>query len=382
MRIPLTLLALTLSAGTVLRADISFSLTIGPPPMPVYAQPAPPDTGFLWEPGYWSWGDEGYFWVPGTWVMAPEPGMLWTPGYWGWDGGSYRFHQGYWGTEVGFYGGINYGYGYGGSGFQGGRWQGRDFYYNRAVTNTGGSRATTVYNQAVTVNNTHVSFNGGQGGVQAAPTRQEQQAAGARHLQPTAEQARHLQLAGRDRQLLASENRGKPPVAATRTVGDFSPRAAVPAREAGGKPDENSLKATPKSLAPAGHPVQAAPGRPVPEPVPIPAHPVPGPVPIPAHPAPGPVPVPVHPAPGPVPVPVRPQAPHAPEPPAPPQAAPRPVPAQPAPPRPQPEPRPEPRPEPQPQHGQPPNPALQPAAAPKHQDDPRRGPGKKPILEP
>ncbi len=361
MRIPLTLLALTLSAGTVLRADISFSLTIGPPPMPVYEQPAPPDAGFLWEPGFWSWGDDGYFWVPGTWVMAPEPGLLWTPGYWGWEGGAYRFHQGYWGTEVGFYGGINYGCGYAGSGFQGGRWQGRDFYYNRAVTNTSGSRATTVYNQAVTVNTTHVSFNGGQGGVQAAPTRREQQAAGARHLQPTAAQAQHLQLAGRDRQLLASENRGKPPVAATRTVGDFSPKAAVPAREAGGKPDENSLKATPKTLAPAGHPVQAVPGRPVPEPVPVP----------------------VRPTPGPYPVPVRPQAPQVPVRPAPPapppQAAPRPVPAQP---ESRPAPRPEPRPESQPQHGQPPNFAPQPAPGPKPQDDPRRGSGKKLILEP
>jgi hypothetical protein len=26
----------------------------------------------------------------------------------------YRFHRGYWGRHVGYYGGVNYGYGYGG----------------------------------------------------------------------------------------------------------------------------------------------------------------------------------------------------------------------------------------------------------------------------
>ncbi|HEY6387616.1 MAG TPA: hypothetical protein VIX91_18220 [Candidatus Acidoferrum sp.] len=52
--------------------------------------------------------------------MAPEIGYLWTPGYWGWSDNGYLFHHGYWGTQVGFYGGINYGYG--GHGYDGGRW--------------------------------------------------------------------------------------------------------------------------------------------------------------------------------------------------------------------------------------------------------------------
>jgi hypothetical protein len=40
------------------------------------------------------------------------------------DGGD-AFHAGYWATEVGFCGGISYGYGHAGDGYQGGRWEWR-----------------------------------------------------------------------------------------------------------------------------------------------------------------------------------------------------------------------------------------------------------------
>ena len=60
-------------------------------------------------------------------------GVLWTPGYWGWGGSAFLWHEGYWGPHVGFYGGINYGFGYGGVGFFGGRWDGGHFAYNTAV---------------------------------------------------------------------------------------------------------------------------------------------------------------------------------------------------------------------------------------------------------
>jgi hypothetical protein len=56
---------------------------------------------------------------PGQWVIPPSTGVLWTPGYWGFAGGSYTWHEGYWGPQVGFYGGVNYGNGYFGSGFTG-----------------------------------------------------------------------------------------------------------------------------------------------------------------------------------------------------------------------------------------------------------------------
>ena len=51
---------------------------------------------------------------PGVWVEPPQPGLLWTPGYWGFVNGAYLFHRGYWGAQIGFYGGINYGFGYDG----------------------------------------------------------------------------------------------------------------------------------------------------------------------------------------------------------------------------------------------------------------------------
>jgi len=49
-------------------------------------------------------------------VMAPEPGLLWTPGYWVFRK-AFTFFSRLWGPHVGFYGGVNYGYGYTGVGF-------------------------------------------------------------------------------------------------------------------------------------------------------------------------------------------------------------------------------------------------------------------------
>src|SRR6516225_5265885 len=108
--------------GTAVRSDaaVFVSVAIAPPVLPVYSQPIAPGPGYIWTPGYWAYGPAGYYWVPGTWVIAPFVGALWTPGYWGWANGLYLWHAGYWGTRVGFYGGVNYGFGYVGTGFYGG----------------------------------------------------------------------------------------------------------------------------------------------------------------------------------------------------------------------------------------------------------------------
>jgi hypothetical protein len=82
-----------------------------PPPLPEYSQPACPGDNYLWTPGSWSYASAGYYWVPGTWVIAPFVGALYTPPYWGHFGHGYRWYRGYWGPHVGFYGGVNYGYG-------------------------------------------------------------------------------------------------------------------------------------------------------------------------------------------------------------------------------------------------------------------------------
>ena len=129
MRIATAIRSLVLAAAVSIipaasYAGVFVSIGIGAPPvLPVYAQPSCPAPGYIWTPGYWAYDDEaGYYWVPGAWVLAPYSGALWTPGYWGWGDGGYFWHAGYWGPHVGFYGGVNYGFGYFGRGFEGGYW--------------------------------------------------------------------------------------------------------------------------------------------------------------------------------------------------------------------------------------------------------------------
>ncbi|NIG53899.1 hypothetical protein F3J22_10450 [Chitinophaga sp. Cy-1792] len=148
-----------------------------PPALPDYVQPPCPGDGYLWCPGYWAWGANGYYWVPGVWVLPPSIGLLWTPGYWGFYGSFYGWHPGYWGPRVGYYGGINYGFGYFGTGFYGGRWEGGHFMYNTAVWHVGGGIHNTYVNN-VNINNNvrnRTSFNG-PNGISSRPNRDEEKA--------------------------------------------------------------------------------------------------------------------------------------------------------------------------------------------------------------
>ena len=195
---------------------ISISAYTAPPPLPVYFQPPCPTDGYLWAPGYWAYTNDGYFWVPGVWVLPPQRGYYWTPGYWGYESGMYGFHTGYWGPTVGFYGGINYGYGYGGSGYGGGRWQGNSFIYNTAVVNVNRNVIHHTYSdRTVIVNNgamagKRVSYNGGQGGITARPGPQQQTASNEHHMQATAQQVSHVQWASHDKNQFASTNHARP----------------------------------------------------------------------------------------------------------------------------------------------------------------------------
>jgi hypothetical protein len=214
------LCAFLLTGLSPARAQLAVDITVGvePPPLPVYDQPVIPAPGYLWVPGYWAWSEDigGYYWVPGTWILPPQPDLLWTPAYWGWSDGSYVFHGGYWGPEVGFYGGVNYGFGYGGAGYEGGYWRNGGFFYNRTVNNISNVSITNVYNKTVIVNNTsHVSFNGGPNGIQAKPTPGELAAANQPHVAPTPEQTRHVEMASKDPSLSLANNHGSPAVAAT-----------------------------------------------------------------------------------------------------------------------------------------------------------------------
>jgi len=228
----------TLAAPAVSSAQmaVGVSVSFGPPAIPVYAQPPCPGPSYIWTPGYWAWDPaDGYYWVPGTWVMAPFVGALWTPGYWGWNNGAYLWTRGYWGLTVGFYGGINYGFGYTGYGYGGGYWNRGAFYYNRTVNNIRTTNITNVYNKTV-VNNVsvnRVSYNGGPGGVTVQPTASQLAASRARRAGPVAAQTLQESSARSNRQQWASVNHGRPAVAATPKPGAFSSSSVVRASRAG-----------------------------------------------------------------------------------------------------------------------------------------------------
>ncbi len=197
-------------------AGVLISVGIAPPVLPVYVQPACPQPGWMWTPGYWAYGPDGYYWVPGAWVPAPYAGALWTPPYWGFSGGAYVFHPGYWGTHVGFYGGVNYGFGYMGVGFVGGMWHGHDFAYNTAVVhvnnvyihNTYVDRTIVEHNTIV--NEHRVAYSGGPGGIRHEPMPQERVAMNEHHMAETPAQMQHMEAARNDRSFYAKNNGGRP----------------------------------------------------------------------------------------------------------------------------------------------------------------------------
>lgn len=219
-------------------AQYLVSVNFGPPALPIYEQPPCPGEDFIWMPGYWAWSDVGYYWIPGTWVQPPEPDLYWTPGYWAYnyDDNLYNWYDGYWAPEVGYYGGIDYGYGYPGDGYYGGYWRDRHFYYNQAVNNVTVTNIRYVYVDRVVNTATRenrVSYNGGPGGTTARPSPRQPIVAREQRVPPTPVQQQHIRMAREDRALLASENQGKPPVAATARPAQLNGSGVTVARQAG-----------------------------------------------------------------------------------------------------------------------------------------------------
>jgi hypothetical protein len=231
-KIKLALILLLAVSFVAVKSDaqvsVGVSIRIAPPVIPVYVQPACPTDGYLWVPGYWGYGDDGYYWVPGYWAAPPTVGFLWTPGYWGYDGGLYGWHGGYWGPHIGFYGGVNYGFGYGGVGYTGGGWEGRHFRYNTAVTNVNTTVVHNTYIDRTVINNrttnSRTSFNG-PGGIQARPSSQEQVAMNEHHVEATSAQVQHQNFAAHDRSAFASVNHGRPATAAVARPMTSAPHA-------------------------------------------------------------------------------------------------------------------------------------------------------------
>jgi hypothetical protein len=246
--------------GYVIQADEP------PPPLPEYDQPPIPAPGYYWTPGYWAWNNYDYYWVPGAWVEPPQAGLMWTPGYWAFIGGLYAFRPGYWGQRVGFYGGIDYGFGYSGAGYQGGRWDNGRFFYNTTVNNIRAAHITNVYNQPLAANTTinRASFNGGPGGAVAKPTNEELLAEKEPHVRATKLQVDQARGAGMRGEQFVSTNRGKPAIAATARPGEFKGKGVVPARAAGKAaeaappPTGNVSPETKEKPTPAGQPATPA----------------------------------------------------------------------------------------------------------------------------
>jgi hypothetical protein len=195
-------------------AQVGVSINFAPPVLPVYEQPPCPVAGYIWTPGYWGWGDGDYYWVPGVWVAPPSVGVLWTPPWWGWNNGAYVFNEGYWGPTVGFYGGVNYGYGYSGNGYWGGRWEGNAFRYNTAVTRVNTNIVHNTYVDRLVVNKqvnaNRASFNGPNGVNAQETAAQKAAAANAKKMPPTSQQLARQQAASKDQNLRASVNKGNP----------------------------------------------------------------------------------------------------------------------------------------------------------------------------
>jgi hypothetical protein len=225
------LLALSITSfATPSSAGVYVSVAVAPPILPVYELPPIPGPNYLWTPGYWAYEDDDYYWVPGTWVVAPRVGLLWTPGYWGWGDGYYRWHAGYWGPHIGYYGGICYGHGYFGSGYEGGRWDHGAFFYNTAVVHVNGAVIHNTYNKTIIKNTTitNVSYNGGKGGITAHATAGEIAAEHEHHEGATALQVQHEHTASKDPSLFAKSNHGKPALTATSEAGKFHKASLTP----------------------------------------------------------------------------------------------------------------------------------------------------------
>ncbi len=124
------------------------------------------------------------------------------------------------------YGGVNYGFGYGGIGFAGGIWRGHDFVYNTAVVHVNNVYVhntyvdRTVVERNTIVNDRHVAYSGGPGGINHQATAEERNAMHEQHMAATSVQQQHMQAARSDRSFYANNNGGHPQtMAAERPMG-------------------------------------------------------------------------------------------------------------------------------------------------------------------
>jgi hypothetical protein len=94
----LAMLALLLAPAPAAQAQVSFGITIGPPPRLRPSRVAPlPGPDYVWVDGYWYPVGSRWVWHAGYWTRPPFPGGYWIEPYY--DGR--RFVPGYWENERG-----------------------------------------------------------------------------------------------------------------------------------------------------------------------------------------------------------------------------------------------------------------------------------------
>src|SRR5262245_26641659 len=97
----IVLAAMLLVGGSILGAQLSFGIKIGPPPRPrvVRVLPRQPGPDYVWVDGYWYVVKQSYKWHEGYLTLAAYPGARWVAPYHDgqmyfvgfWDGDRGRF---------------------------------------------------------------------------------------------------------------------------------------------------------------------------------------------------------------------------------------------------------------------------------------------------
>jgi len=144
-------------------AGVFVSIGIAPPALPCMCSHAPAPLHL--DSGYCPTATPA---ISGAWcvVNPPRVGVLWTQA----TGIRRRLYgcTAATGSHVGFYGGVNYGFGYAASASSAAS-GGRSLCVQQRVANFGGVHVTNVYEnrtviqQNTIINNNHVSYNGGAG---------------------------------------------------------------------------------------------------------------------------------------------------------------------------------------------------------------------------
>ncbi len=88
------LLSVLLLASCPAFAQVTFNITVGPPPPQYEVVPVMP-VGYVWAPGYWAWHGDRHIWIHGR-TLVQRVGYRWEPDVWEQRDDRYYRHPGRW----------------------------------------------------------------------------------------------------------------------------------------------------------------------------------------------------------------------------------------------------------------------------------------------